>query len=45
MRLAPFGQMKPCEKTSSRSPRMPSTDPFVRRSSRPQVASQSGHVA
>src|SRR5690242_16223489 len=43
-KLAPFGQMKPLLKTSSRSPRAPVTRPSEMVSVRPQVASQRGQI-
>ncbi len=43
-KLAPFGQMNPALKTSSRSPRAPVTRPSSMVSVRPQVASHSGQI-
>src|SRR5689334_25325394 len=43
-KLAPFGQMNPALKTSSRSPRAPVTRPSSMVSVRPQVASQNGQI-
>src|SRR6476469_4986823 len=43
-KLAPFGQMKPALKTSSRSPRAPVTRSFSIVSVSPQVASQNGQI-
>jgi hypothetical protein len=43
-KLAPFGQMNPALKTSSRSPRAPVTRPSSIVSVRPQVASHKGQI-